>query len=341
MNTSAVLSPCRWFSRSVKLCLSSLLVVSGLLAFNGCKKQSDAESGKVTFAFITNTSADFWSYADAGLRKAEQDFGDIRVVFKAGDGTVARQKQIVDDLISSGVKGIAISVIDPAAQTAMINEWSKLVPILCCDSDAVDSNRVAYLGTDNIAAGRKVGELVKKALPDGGKIMVYVGIREMANARERFQGLNEAIAGTNIEVIDLMTDEADFVKAKRNAENTLTSHPDVKAMVGLWEYNPPQILTALEAANKLGQIKVVGFDENFATLRAIDAGNCEGTVVQQPFQFGYQSAKLLRALVVEGKTAAEAGVPEDKLIYVDTRVITPGEGLKYIAECTALLESVK
>jgi len=112
-------------------------------------------------------------------------------------------------------------------------------------------------------------------------------------------------------------------------------------MVGLWEYNPPQILNALKEKKLLGKVKVVGFDENFDTLRAIDAGHCEGTVCQQPFKFGYDSIKLLRDVVVEGKTPEAAGVPEDKLIYVPTKAVIKNGGAKYIKFCEGLLESVK
>ena len=221
----------------------------------GLKKSASAEpppgEKKAKFAFVTNGSADFWKYCEAGIRQAEKDFGDIEVVWKVGDGTPEKQRRIVDDLINAGIQALAISPLDPKGQTTMINSWAEKIPVICCDSDAPNSNRAFYLGTDNVAAGRQVGELVKKALPEGGKIMVFVGIKEVANAQERFQGLKESIEGTNIEVIDLLTDNIDFAKARANAENTLSTYPDVAAMVGLWEYNPPQILKALESAKRL------------------------------------------------------------------------------------------
>ncbi len=315
---------------------------------------STGESEKTKLAFVTNASADFWSYSNAAAKQFEKDHPDVEVIFKAGDGTPAKQKQIVDDLISSGVKGISISPIDPVAQTKMINEWAEKIKVICCDSDAPQANRVCYFGTDNVEGGRRVGTLIKEALAGSEgpqKIMVFVGIKEVANAQERFQGTKESLQGTNIEIIDLLTDDVDFAKARKNAENTLTAHPDVAALVGLWEYNPPQILNALESAGKLGQIKTVGFDENFATLRAIDEGNCQGTVCQNPYVFGYDSMKILRDIIVEGKDEAAVvaemkakhGGPEDdpKLIFVDTKVIRKGQGLTYLNECQSRLDSVK
>ena len=146
-----------------------------------------------------------------------------------------------------------------------------------------------YIGTDNVAAGRQAGELMKKSLPDGGKAMLFVGTMDAANARERTQGIKEAIAGTKIEIIDIRTDGGDQAKAKANVEDTLTKYPDIDLLVGLWAYNTPQIYNAVKAAGKDGKVKIVGFDEDQQTLKGVAEGVIDGTVVQQPYEFGYQS----------------------------------------------------
>jgi len=318
--------------------LFPILISVSLLLLAGCGGSSDSTSSsvrKTKLAFITNVSADFWAYAEAGAQQAARDFGDIEVLFRAGDGTTTKQKQIVDDLLVSGVKGVAISPTSPKNQERMINDWAKDAAVICVDSDSPDSDRICYLGTDNIAAGRQCGELVKEALPNGGKIMVFVGIKDQQNAIERFQGLKEAIAGSGIEVIDLRTDGADASKARANAEDTLTAHPDVAALVGLWSYNAPACLEAVRAADLIGKVKIVAFDEAPKTLEAIDKGEIYGTVAQNPYKFGYDSMKLMRDLVIEKKSEGDAGIPQDKIIYVDTQVLRKGQGLAYKAQCDA------
>lgn len=314
--------------------LSSALLALGI---TGCKKTNS----KPMVAFVTNASADFWTYAEAGILKAEKEFGDIEVAYMVGDASASKQREIVEGLLARGAKAIAISPVDAAGQADLISKWAKQVPVICCDNDATNSDRLFYLGTDNIAAGRKAGKLVKKALPDGGKIMAFVGKRESANAQERFQGLKDELAGTNIEVLGLMTDGADQGKARANAENALATNKDLAAMVGLWGYNPPNILKALEGMDKLGNVKVIGFDEDYDTLRAIDAGTCTGTVAQQPFIFGYESVKYMRELVVNGKTVDDLDLPENKLVYIPTLVIEEGGGADYLKKCDELKASAK
>ncbi|HAO95411.1 MAG: ABC transporter substrate-binding protein [Roseibacillus sp.] len=326
---------------SKKLCLTLLglipiIVLTSLL--NSCGKKSS--SGKVRLAFVTNASADFWAYAQAGVQKAESEFDDIEVEFKVGDGTPAKQRELVEALLVRGVKGIAISPTNPSGQKEMLNEWAEKASLITVDSDAVDSDRKFYLGTDNVAAGKKAGELLKEALPDGGKVMAFVGLGDQANAVERYQGLREAVEGTEIEILDLRTDEVDFGKARRNAEDTLTKHPDIAGMVGLWSYNAPLILEAVKDKGVLDKVKIIGFDEDPRTLKAIDAGEIHGTVVQKPYEFGYQAVVALRAMVVGGQTPKDLEVPDTNQKFIETLTIRKGEGLNYLKKCDAWKQSI-
>ena len=326
---------------SKKLCLTLLglipiIVLTSLL--NSCGKKSS--SGKVRLAFVTNASADFWAYAQAGVQKAESEFDDIEVEFKVGDGTPAKQRELVEALLVRGVKGIAISPTNPSGQKEMLNEWAEKASLITVDSDAVDSDRKFYLGTDNVAAGKKAGELLKEALPDGGKVMAFVGLGDQANAVERYQGLREAVEGTEIQILDVRTDEVDFGKARRNAEDTLTKHPDIAGMVGLWSYNAPLILEAVKDKGVLDKVKIIGFDEDPRTLKAIDAGEIHGTVVQKPYEFGYQAVVALRAMVVGGQTPKDLEVPDTNQKFIETLTIRKGEGLNYLKKCDAWKQSI-
>src|SRR4030095_9446302 len=146
-------------------------------------------------------------------------------------------------------------------QSPMLNRAASQALVVTQDSDAPNSNRACYIGTDNVAAGRQAGELIKEALPQGGKIMVFVGSLDAANARERYQGIREALQGSNIQILDFRTDNADRVRAKSNASDILVNQPDIAGMVGLWFYNGPAILGAVRDAGKIGKVKIVAFDE--------------------------------------------------------------------------------
>jgi ribose transport system substrate-binding protein len=270
---------------------------------------------KHKLAFVTNNASDFWVIARKGTEKAAREIPDIEVDFKIpADGTAAEQQRLVDDLLARGIHGIAISPVDPKNQQQMINTAASKALVVTQDSDAPDTNRSCYIGTDNVAAGRQAGELVKEALPQGGKIMVFVGVLDAANAQQRYQGLKEALAGSNVQIIDVRTDNTDRVRAKANASDTLVNNPDIAGMVGLWSYNGPAILSAVKEANKVDKVKIVAFDEEDQTLTGIKEGAIYATVVQQPFEFGYRSMALM-AKILNGDRSQ---IPAGKQIFVPT-----------------------
>jgi len=307
--------------KSIRLVPAILGLILSALVFASCNPQktgTGANGGKHKLAFVTNNASDFWTIARKGTEKAAKEIPDIDVEFRiTSDGTAAEQQRVVDDLLAKGVNGIAISPVDPANQTPMLNKAASQALVVTQDSDAPTSNRTCYIGTDNVEAGRQAGKLLKEALPNGGKVMVFVGVLDAENAKQRFAGLKEAVAGSNINILDVRTDNTDRVRAKSNAADTLVNNPDLAGMVGLWSYNGPAILSAVKEANKVDKVKIVAFDEEDETLGGIRDGAIYATVVQQPFEFGYQSMALM-AKILNKDTS---GVPASKQIFVPTLAI--------------------
>jgi ribose transport system substrate-binding protein len=107
----------------------------------------------------------------------------------------------------------------------------------------------------------------------------------------------------------------------------------VDCLVGLYSYNTPQIYTAVKEAGQAGRVRVVGFDEDPQTLRGIADGTIESTVVQQPFEFGYQSMTDM-IKVMGGDTSF---IPANHLIIIPTRVITKANVAEFQTSMKQLL----
>jgi len=301
--------------RTTILCL----LAGGLLASCNSAQPESGAAKKHKVAFVTNNASEFWTIARKGTEKADAEIPNVEVEFRIpGEGTAAEQQRIVDDLLAKGIEGIAISPVDPTNQTQMLNRAAAQALVVTQDSDAAGSNRACYVGTDNVAAGRQAGELVKEALPEGGNIMVFVGTMDAANAQERFKGLKEVLEGSNVKILDVRTDNTDRVRAKSNAADTLVKHPDVAALVGLWSYNGPAILGAVRNAGKIGKVRIVSFDEEEETLQGVKSGAIYATVVQQPFEFGFRSIELMAKVLGGDKSMIPAG----------KRIIVPTLGIR-------------
>ncbi|PYS88461.1 MAG: ABC transporter substrate-binding protein [Acidobacteria bacterium] len=291
-----------------------------------------------TVAFIPNTYSDFWKIVRKGCEKADAELPDVAVNFQPlFGGTKEEQNRFIREALERGDDAIAISPIDPAGQKQVLNDAAKKAVVITQDSDAPDSGRVLYIGADNRAAGRQAGELIKKALPQGGKIMVFVGKREVLNAQERFDGLKESLQGSKVEIVDLMTDDNDPSRARDNAYQTLKKYPDIAGMIGLWSYNGPAIVQALRPENMLGKVKVVCFDDERETLEGIRTGAIYGTVAQQPFEYGYQAVQAA-AKILRGDRSV---IPESKTILVPTTVVQRENIVDYTDKLNKLLGNAK
>ncbi len=312
----------------------SVLVALAVLVFQtGCSKpaapgsaEPAAKSGPKKIAFVTNGVDPFWNTAAAGVRAAMKEF-DIDCEVLMPPKGISDQKRMIEGLLARGIDGVAISPIDAKNQVAMINEVARRCPIITHDSDAPDSQRLCFVGMDNYKAGRAAGRLVKEAIPNGGKVMLFVGRLEQLNAQQRRQGVidelldrpmqelgkvnydppGNPLAGAKYNILDTRTDNFDYARAKANAQDAMASTADLACMVGLFAYNGPLCLEAAKEARKTDQIKIVSFDEANAVLQGIIDGQVFGTVSQQPYYYGYHSVRLLKKLVDGDKSVLPPG----------------------------------
>jgi ribose transport system substrate-binding protein len=307
-------------------------LATAMVAFSVACAGPAAAAEKKTLAFVVNGASDFWKAAEAGVKKAQSELPNYSLVFKYPEqSSAAIQLRLMDDLVASGVAGIMVSAVDPKTSSDSLNKIGSQVVLFTTDSDAPNTSRVAYIGSSNEEAGKQAGELVRKALPDGGKCMGFVGLLGADNAKERIDGVKKIIAGSKITLVDVRGDDIDQTRAKRNVEDTLTANPDINCMIGFYSYNTPRIYEALKDAGKLGQIKIIGFDEDPITLGGVKEGTIVGTVVQQPYEWGYQGMKDM-AKYIEGDTSF---IPSSKLMIIPTKIINASNVDDFWAELKA------
>jgi ABC-type sugar transport system substrate-binding protein len=232
--------------------------------------EGDAEfkPGRKSVAYVTNGIDPFWTIAAAGAKAAGREF-DVNVLLRFPPKGVGDQKSMLEGLlVQDDVTGVAVSPIDPANQADILNQVGEKKHYITHDSDAPNTNRLAYIGMDNYDAGRMAGQLVKEAMPNGGTVMIFVGRLGQLNAEQRRQGVidelldrtkdstrrdapGDVIRGDKYTILGTQTDSFDKAKAKQNAQDAISRYPDLGCMVGLFAYNPPLCLQAIREAGRV------------------------------------------------------------------------------------------
>jgi len=341
--------------------LATVLLFGLLFAPVGCNKSSDSAGGsdagkkpkKPKIVYITNGVDPFWNVAAAGTKAAAKEFNADCEVAMPTKGIVDQQR-LLETALVRGVDGVAISPIDAKNQVDLINRAAQQTKVITQDSDAPDSDRLCFVGMDNYKAGRAAGKLIKEALPEGGKLMIFVGRLEQLNAQQRRQGIidelldrpvqsltemkydpaGDEIKGAKYTILGTRTDNFDYARAKANAQDAMSAYPDLACMVGLFGYNMPECLEAVKEAKKTGKIKLVSFDENDGTLQGIIDGHVYGTVSQQPFLYGYHSVRILAALARGDRSV----LPPNKFLEVSIKIVKKDNVDAFWAELKKLRE---
>ena len=326
----------------------------------------------VKIGILTNAIAPFWQPMVVGMKLAEKDPtvmpelgggvklpADVEAAIKAitdllveakaegglppceaswkgpQHGTLQEQNRLLEEFQAAGVDAISISPRESKPLSPVIDELiDGGTLVICMDSDAPDSKRLAYIGTNNYEAGKVAGEAAGEVFgSEGAKLIGFVGDRGAENAKERIRGFEEAAKAYKIELLDVREDDADPNKARRNAEDAIQAFPDINGFLGIWSYDAPAITQAVIADDKQDQIKVVSFDAEPQTLDHLEKGEIEATVVQKPYLFGYLSVQLLYAMKVLGAEEVQAVLPEKGIIDTGVTVVTPdnvGEFMEYL-----------
>lgn len=256
-------------------------------------------------AMVANVADDYWNAGRTGFDKAVAELGAKGTFQAPASGRLDQQLSIIQTLRGQGVSAFSISAIDPTAVKAPIRSADQAgVPVLAIDSPLPAQDGAAlYLGTPNYQAGRRAGQAMKQALGGKGEVVVLTGSLTASNAVQRIQGFEDALKGSDIKVVDKLSDNLDASKALSDAQTAIQTNPNVKGLYGVYSYDGPSAAQAVQSAGKVKAISVISDDTDAQTLSFIKSGVIQASVAQQPYQQGYTGAYLLAALKVLGKNA--------------------------------------
>jgi len=327
-------------------------ILAGAVALGALGVGAANAANPYTFALVPkNTNNPFFDQALEGCKKAEKELNGAVKCLYIGPGEHGggdEEAQIVADLITKGVDGIAVSPANaPAMANALQGAGGKKIPVLTWDSDLLPADkglRAAYVGTHNYEIGVNLAKIVQQIKPKGGTICIQSGGAAAANHNERMQGIRDTLAGkasaespgarltgqngwTEPSGCPLYTDD-DFGRAVQQMEDTLGKLKDLDAFVPTGGF--PQFLpdayekVASKYKDKIasGALALVVADTLPVQIELMKKGLSAGQVGQRPFEMGYKTMYFLKD-IKDGKAA-----PKDPT-YTGLDVCTP----KNVATC--------
>jgi ribose transport system substrate-binding protein len=291
---------------------------------------------KVLIGFVAKSlSNDVFQAAQAGAADAAKELGpkygvDVELEIRTpNDEDATKQAEAVEALARRGAQGIAVSCSEANTVTPSIDKAvSRGVNVMCFDSDAPNSKRFAYYGTDDKVCGEKTMDILAKSMGEKGTVAILAGNQSAPNLQNRVAGAKEALKKypnmklNNPGVFYHVETPEKAAEAVQNAQN---ANPGIQgwAMIGGWP-----LFTANALKWPAGSIKVVAVDALPAQLGYVKDGYVEALLAQDCYGWGTKSIEILLDKIVKNQSPPDVKVIDPLTLVTKENVDSYGENWK-------------
>jgi ABC-type sugar transport system substrate-binding protein len=296
--------------------VAAIALTGALVACGSDDKSSTSSNGAaattkssapVKLGLITKFPVDFYLAMKSAAQKWDTANQGASVTYGTGKSATDDQGQIdlIQSMVTQGVKGIAITPSSPAVAPALDAAVAKGVKVVLLDNDLPDWNKKSsVVATDNLKGGVLAGQYLAKSLKQGATVAVLEGVPGVPALDDRVKGMEQGLGSSGVKVVGKAPTDCDQDKGVSAAADLLTAHPDVDAIYGACG---PPTLGAIQSIQRAGRkpdgILLVGFDALPDEVKQIQAGKEDATVAQFPAKMGELGlGTLLRA--VKGEKVA-------------------------------------
>ncbi|MDH6148171.1 MULTISPECIES: sugar-binding protein [Paraburkholderia] len=285
---------------------SNLALAGGIVAMSMTLAYAK-DARDISVAVVPKVAVPFFDDCNNGAKGAADKLG-VKYQWVVPQNTQgATQVQIIENLISKHVDGIAISVNEPkSVESVMKRAAQSGIKVLTYDSDSPKSGRTMYIGTNNESAGATMAETMAKALGGNGEVAIVTGQLGAVNLNERISGIKKGLARyPGIKIVETQGTDDDLAKGVLVVETTLRAHPQLNGIFGVSQVGGPataKVLNTKEFGAMKGKLEVLAFDDLPDTLKGLRDGAIQGIMVQRPVTMGKLAVEHLVAQI-DGKDA--------------------------------------
>jgi len=284
-------------SRNRIMVFRATVIASVVICFQGCRKDEPAPPGRAPHAAafpkligvsLLTLQHQFYQDLRAGLEERAAEYG-YRPIIVSAEFDPSRQSNQVDEFIVQRVSAIVVCPCDSRSVGGSIVAANLAnIPVFTADIANLSGlgKVVSHVASDNVKGGQEAAKLLAKAV-DGKGAVAILSHPEVASVSDRVRGFKEELVRyPDIRVAAELSADGRRDKAVRATEDILESHPDLAGIFGINDDTALGALAAVEAAGKVGQIKIIGYDATPEARDKIASGALYGDVIQNPRRIG-------------------------------------------------------
>jgi ribose transport system substrate-binding protein len=252
---------------------NTIFIIAGLIiALSACNSDTKYK-GKIGMTCMDLTNPFFKLISNVMQEEAKKYGYDL--VALSGNVDPARQNNQLSDFVAQGYDAIFLNPVDSkSAGEGVKKAYAAGIPVFTFDIQVTDEEAnkliISHIGSDNYQGGRLAGESMIKITGDRGKIAI-VSLPEITSCRLRVDGFRDLLNERNsgLQIVTELSGKGNRNDGYAVSTDILQAHPEI---VGIFAVNDPSALgayAAVQKANKLGQITIVGFDASPAGKQAV------------------------------------------------------------------------
>lgn len=258
---------------------------------------------------------EYWRLVEKGAKAAAKKNDVILEYVGPKQSNLDEHVKTIEMSAASKVDGILTQGLNDDQFTPLIDRVvKKNIPVITVDTDASNSKRFAYIGTDNYYAGYLAGKEMIEETHGIANVAIITGSFYKNHQIQRVKGFEDAVKiEKGIRIITVMESDISRVRAAEKTHQILQDYPEVNAFFGTSALDGVGIAQVVEKDKMKNNMTIIAFDTLPETINYIKQGIIKATVVQEPYEMGYKSVEMMIDLL-KGKK-----VPT--IVHTNTRII--------------------
>lgn len=273
-----------------------ILMAALLVAVTGLMSPGVTQTRECSLIYIPkikDDTNDFWSSLISGCKMAAEEYGSkLEIMAPDKEENIEEQNRLLKAAIEKEPDAILFSPSSMSASDKLLKKAKeKGIRITYIDSYTEEELQDLTVATDNVEAGRRLGEYARTLLDKDSRLAIVSHVKGVSTAVEREQGFREGLGDYAKNIVEVVYCNSLFEKSYELTNELMKKYPDLEMIAGMNEYSAVGVGRAVSDAGAKDRIAVVGVDCSQEAINLMEMGVYKGIIVQKAFRMGYMGVE--------------------------------------------------